>query len=83
MTCAVTLWTQNNVTSQKMEYLRRLFPYRTETSTLKTAQNSKPLFKLGTVCKYHVLPCGGTNLTAKAVLLKSTEHVVTARTGLP
>ena len=31
MTCDVTLWTQNNVTSQKMEYLRRLFLYRTET----------------------------------------------------
>ena len=32
MTSDVTLWTQNNVTSQKMEYLRRLFLYRTETS---------------------------------------------------
>ena len=31
MTSDVTLWTQNNVTSQKMEYLRRLFLYRTET----------------------------------------------------
>ena len=31
MTSDVLLWTQNNVTSQKMEYLRRLFPYRTET----------------------------------------------------
>jgi len=31
MTCGVALWTQNGVTSQKMEYLRRLFPYRTET----------------------------------------------------
>ena len=30
MTSDVTLWTQNNVTSQKMEYLRRLFLYRTE-----------------------------------------------------
>jgi len=29
--CGVALWTQNGVTSQKMEYLRRLFPYRTET----------------------------------------------------
>ena len=31
MTSDVTLWTQNNLTSQKMEYLRRLFLYRTET----------------------------------------------------
>jgi len=31
MTSDVTLWTQNGVTSQKMEYLRRLFLYRTET----------------------------------------------------
>ena len=31
MTSDVTLWTQNNVTSQKIEYLQRLFPYRTET----------------------------------------------------
>ena len=31
MTSDVTLWTQNNVTSQRMEYLQRLFPYRTET----------------------------------------------------
>ena len=31
MTNDVTLWTQNNVTLQKMEYLRRLFLYRAET----------------------------------------------------
>jgi len=31
MTGDVTLWTQGGVTSQKMEYLRRLFLYRTET----------------------------------------------------
>ena len=31
MTSDVTLWTQNNVTPQKMEYLQRLFSYRTET----------------------------------------------------
>ena len=31
MTSDVPWWTQNNVTSQKMEYLRRLFLYRTET----------------------------------------------------
>ena len=31
MTCDVTLWTQNDVKSQKMEYLLRLFLYRTET----------------------------------------------------
>ena len=31
MSCDVTLWTQNDVKSQKMEYLWRLFLYRTET----------------------------------------------------
>ena len=31
MTCDVTLWTQNDVKSQKMEYLWRPFLYRTET----------------------------------------------------
>ena len=31
MTSDVTLWTQNYVTSQKTEYLRRFFLYRTET----------------------------------------------------
>ena len=31
MTCDVTLWTQNVVESQKMEYLVRLFLYRNET----------------------------------------------------
>ena len=31
MTCDVTLWTQNYVTSQKMGYFRRFFLYRTET----------------------------------------------------
>ena len=31
MTCDVTLWIQNDVKAQKMEYLRRLFLHRTET----------------------------------------------------
>ena len=31
MTCDITFWTQNDVKSQKMEYSRRHFLYRTET----------------------------------------------------
>ena len=31
MTCDITLWTKKDVKSQKMEYILRLFLYRTET----------------------------------------------------
>ena len=31
MTCDVTMWTQSGAKSQKIEYLSRLFLYRTET----------------------------------------------------
>ena len=36
MACDVTMWTQSSVKSQKIEYLTRLFLYRTETYTVVT-----------------------------------------------